>query len=344
MIDLIKLATQEGIGLTYDDVLLVPQSSSVLSRNHVQTFQYIPKPGVRDHWVRKNPIISANMDSITGPAMFHAMREAGGMGVLHRFASDEQRLKDVAAVVGCGPNVPVATSIGINDDIRFIEKLIHRGANLLVVDIAHGDSTWCSKTITRLVDNFEDEVCIIAGNVVTPSGARRLVDAGAHGVKVGIGPGSVCTTRQTTGCGVPQLTAVALVANYFLKTERIIIIADGGIKYSGDIVKAIAAGAHFVMIGGLFAGTLEAATPNRYRGSASASAALDNGKSLYTPEGIERSVEPKGSVKDIVQNLMGGVRSGMSYCGTHDLLMLRGLNNFIRITPNGVLEGLTREL
>ena len=251
----------------------------------------------------------------------------------------------------------VGAAIGVGKNrLEQAEKLLKVGADVLFIDSAHGHSKNVIETIIEIKYHFPD--CqLVAGNVATPEGAEALIKAGADGIKVGIGPGSICTTRIVAGVGVPQVTAVhncAVVANKY----GIPVIADGGIRFSGDIVKAIAAGAHAVMIGNLFAGTEEAPgetilyegrTYKIYRGMGSLSAMQKRGGrerygqeaediSKFVPEGIEGKVPYRGPVSNMVYQLIGGLRSGMGYCGCRSIDELRRKARFIKITPAGYRE------
>lgn len=248
----------------------------------------------------------------------------------------------------------VGAAVGVaKDSMERAEALVHAGVDMLVVDTAHGHSQGVLNTVKALRERYP-ELVIVAGNVATAEGTRDLIEAGASVVKVGIGPGSICTTRIVAGIGVPQITAVydcATVAREY----GVPIIADGGIRYSGDIVKALAAGAHAVMLGSLFAGTEEAPGESEiyqgrrfkvYRGMGSIGAMKAGSSDRYfqeqarklVPEGIEGRVPYKGPLADTVYQLVGGVKAGMGYCGTKNLLELRENSRFIRISSAGLLE------
>jgi IMP dehydrogenase len=233
--------------------------------------------------------------------------------------------------------------------------LVDQGVDVLAVDTAHGHS----RNVGRMVEYLKahHQVDVVAGNVATGEGARYLADAGADAVKVGIGPGSICTTRVIAGIGVPQLSAVADSVRA-LEGTGVPVIADGGVRYSGDIVKAIAAGAHCVMIGSLFAGVEESPgetvlyrgrTFKTYRGMGSLGAMSLGSKDRYgqeeiratekfVPEGVEGRVPYKGHLKDLVHQLVGGLRQGMGYCGTPDIEALRTRPRFLRISSAGIAE------
>lgn len=251
--------------------------------------------------------------------------------------------------------VGAAVGTGAESDER-VAALIAAGVDILVVDTAHGHSRGVVERV-RWIKHKYPHVSVIAGNIATANAARALAEAGADAVKVGIGPGSICTTRIVTGVGVPQITAISNVSAA-LKDTDVAIIADGGIRYSGDVCKAIAAGAHVVMIGSLFAGTEEAPgevelyhgrSYKAYRGMGSLGAmAQRNGSSdryfqegnvdKFVPEGIEGRVPYKGTVVTIINQLMGGLRSGMGYTGCSDIKTMRTKTEFVRITGSGVRE------
>ncbi|MBP8293799.1 MAG: IMP dehydrogenase [Caldilineaceae bacterium] len=477
-------------GLTFDDVLLAPRRSPVASRQHVDT----------STWLTNNiqlnaPILSANMDTVTEAAMAIAMAQAGGIGILHRFMTVEQQVRQVrkvkraqgfmvenpytiahdaslaeaqqlmdqhgvgglvvingdakrlvglitrrdlllapaglhtvaevmtpaARVVSVGPSVtsdeartilyqhrleklPVVSSEGavlglitsrdvaksehhsnaaldgkgrlrvgaaIGVSARELARavaLTEAGADVLVLDIAHGHADHCIDMVRQLRQELP-AAQIVAGNVATRDGARELVAAGADAIKVGIGPGSICTTRIVTGFGVPQLTAIMdSVAGVADAGRTVPVIADGGIKTSGDLVKALAAGASAVMIGSLFAGCEEApGSPvirdgqkvKVVRGMASLGAAIgrraaERGQDesaedqedwdKVVPEGVEAVVPYRGNVAEIIYQLVGGLRSGLSYGGARTIPELQANAEFIEITAAGVRESQSHDV
>lgn len=248
----------------------------------------------------------------------------------------------------------VGAAVGITKDtFERVEALLNVDVDAIVIDSAHGAHVHIIETVQKIRQQFPD-LLLIAGNVATGEATRDLIEAGASVIKVGIGPGSICTTRVIAGIGVPQITAIydcATVANAY----GVPIIADGGIKYSGDITKAIAAGAHIVMVGSLFAGTEESPGESEiyqgrrfkvYRGMGSLGAMREGSKDRYfqehvnklVPEGIEGRVPYKGPLKDTVHQLVGGLRSGMGYCGTPTIEALRTQTQFMKITSSGLRE------
>jgi len=264
-----------------------------------------------------------------------------------RACKDEQGRLRVGAAVGTSP-----------DTLERVAQLADAGVDLVIVDTSHGHSRGVIATVEK-IRKGHPQLQLVAGNIVTAEAARALVDAGADGVKVGIGPGSICTTRVVAGVGVPQISAVATVAEALAKTD-VPLISDGGIRYSGDVAKAIAAGAHAVMIGGLFAGTEESpgevelyqgASYKSYRGMGSLGAMSQRHGSSdryfqdtveelekLVPEGVEGRVPYKGSLVTILHQLAGGVRAAMGYTGSHDIDEMRTKPVFVRITGAGVRE------
>lgn len=331
-----------GRGLTFDDVLMVPNKSEVRSRRD---------PNLRTRLTRRIeidlPMISANMDSITESAMAISMGNLGGVGILHRFMTPQEQVRQAREIKAAGVKV-IAASIGVNkeEDLR-AKLLIDAGVDVITVDIAHGHSTLMLDTLKMLKDKFGDKVDVIAGNVASPEATLELIENGADAVKVGIGPGSMCTTRIITGCGVPQLTAIAWCAQV-AREKNIPLIADGGIKTSGDIVKALAAGAQTVMLGSILSGTLE--TPGEvhygkkiYRGMASRAAQVSWRGELpegMAPEGESTSVAVKGHVADVINELAGGLRSGMSYINAATINELSTRARFMEMTMSGFKESI----
>lgn len=338
--------TNRSRGLTFDDVLLVPRHSEVTSRALPSL-----KTRVTKSLELHIPLIAANMDTITESQMAIAMAKMGGLGILHRFMSIERQVEEVKTIQkafeqGDYPTRPlVAASIGVKEEgMQRADQLAKLGVDILTIDIAHGDSVLMLETLDYVKKKYP-KIEVIAGNVATPRAVRRLIDAGADAIKVGIGPGSMCTTRLIAGHGVPQLTAIALCLEEAMKSG-VPVIADGGLKSSGDMVKALAAGAQTVMVGSLLAGTLE--TPGElkggrkaYRGMASKSAQVSWRGELpkgMAAEGESTTVACKGSVEDVVGELTGGIRSGMTYMGVDSLAQMFEAAEFMEMTSSGMLE------
>ncbi len=328
-----------GRGLTFDDVLMIPSKSEIRSRRDPSLKGQLTKK----IWI-ETPIISANMDTVTESEMALAMNQLGGLGILHRFASIEQQVHMCKTVKASGAQ-NVSASIGVNDDYKErADALIKAGANILTIDIAHGHSVTMMDVMKWLKDKHPS-VEIIAGNIATPEAAEDLIKAGADAIKVGIGPGSMCTTRIITGCGVPQLTAIALCAEV-AQEYKVPVIADGGIRTSGDMLKAFAAGASTVMLGSMLSGTIE--TPGeikngrkQYRGMASKSAQVSWRGGVpegMAPEGESTYVSVKGHVRDVILEVTGGIRSGMSYINANSMEEIRDKARFIEMSAAGTHE------
>lgn len=332
---------REGLGLSYDDVLLIPKRGVLNSRSEADlTTELIPDLSIG------LPILSAPMTSVTEESMAVAMDSLGGVGVLHRFADQDARL-DMVDEVSVYTST-IAAAIGLKDDPMFLTELVQAGANVLVLDVAHAH---CDPVIefVKKIKSFPSiigESSLVVGNIATRQAAHDFMQLGVHGLKVGIGPGAACTTREVTGFGVPQLTAVMEVANlihleYWNDRKKYeiwpTVIADGGIKSSGDIVKALAAGADSVMIGHLLAGSDEAPYPGDYFGMASGRV---NGHKA--PEGVEGHVERTGPVEETIKQLAWGIRSGLSYAGARNLNELRRNAEWVRVAPGVAQESRTR--
>ncbi|MFN7454056.1 MAG: guanosine monophosphate reductase [Pseudobdellovibrionaceae bacterium] len=326
-------------GLTFDDVLIVPQKSEVRSRRTPSLASKITRTKTLE-----TPVVSANMDTITEANMAVAMHQMGGMGILHRFASIEEQVRMVDQVKQAGAN-NISASIGVNDDFKErATTLIKAGVNIVTIDIAHGHSVAMMEVMKWLKDSFP-QTEIIAGNLATPDAAYDLIQAGADAIKVGIGPGSMCTTRIITGAGVPQLTAIALCAEV-ADEFGVPVIADGGMRTSGDLVKAFAAGASSIMLGSMLSGTIE--TPGeiqngrkQYRGMASKAAQVSWRGGVpegMAPEGESTFVSVKGHVRDVILEITGGIRSGMSYVNAITVPEIREKARFIEMSPNGITE------
>ncbi len=335
-------------GLTFDDVLLVPQKTPLYSRREVDlTTRLTPRITL------SMPIISANMDTVTESGMAIAMARLGGIGIIHRFLTIEDEVREVELVKKEG--LLVGAAIGVKGDyLERAEALLEAKCDVLVIDIAHGHSVQLIDALQTLKKKFP-KAEIIAGNIATKEAAEELIAAGADALKVGIGPGAFCTTRIVTGAGVPQLTAIMDVAEVAHK-KGVPIIADGGIRFSGDIVKALAAGASTVMMGSKLVGCDESPAPlielegtlfKHGRGMASTAANKDrknkdNSVTMdvdsYTPEGVEGAVTYMGPVAQFLEKYVGGVKSGFSYCGARTMADLWEKSQFIQITQNALVE------
>lgn len=343
-----RIATE---ALTFDDVLLIPSYSDVLPRNvdiHARFTRNI---------TLDIPFISAAMDTVTEAGMATVMARQGGIGVIHKNMSIEDQARNVAEVKALG--LKVAAGIGINANaMQRVEALIAAKVDAVVLDCAHGHSKNVGKLLCEIKQTYPD-LDVVVGNIATANAAHYLIDKGADAIKVGIGPGSICTTRIVAGVGVPQLSAIYDVFQA-AHEKGIPIIADGGLRYSGDAVKALAAGADCVMCGSLFAGTDEAPGTvieidgrkyKTYRGMGSIDAMYAGSADRYfqddckklVPEGIVGRVAYKGPVEEVLFQLIGGVRSGMGYCGAHDIKELHHAK-FTRITTSGMRESHTHDV
>ena len=331
--------------MSFDDVLLVPQYSDIESRKSLSTSNQLD-----DKITLGLPIISSPMDTVTEVDMAFAMDTHGGLGIIHRYntVNDQARLVKKAKLKGMD-NVGVA--IGVTGD--FLERaqaLVEEGANVLCIDVAHGHHSMVERAIQSLKSVFGDSLHIMAGNVATGEGAKDLANWGADSVRVGIGGGSICSTRLVSGHGVPTFQTIIDCVEYGCPVP---IIADGGMKTSGDIVKALAAGADFVMLGSMLAGTDQ--SPGQvfdngnkkykvYRGMASSEAQVNWRGKTSTPEGISTTIPYKGDVNAILDDLKGGIQSGMSYSGARTIRDLQTKAKFIRQTPAGQSESYTHIL
>jgi len=318
------------------------------------------------------PIASAAMDTVTEHKMAIAMARAGGVGVIHRFMNIERQAEEVRRVkeaeVGLSPveaigrdgRLAVAAAVGVKGDyLARAERLYRAGADAIVIDVAHAHSRLAIEALRSIRGLLGDSIDIVVGNIATSEAAEDLISSGADGLKVGIGPGHACTTRIVAGVGVPQLTAIMDVTSV-AKPHGVPVIADGGIRSSGDAVKALAAGASCIMIGYLLAGTDEA--PGRvvmvdgvkyklYRGMASNSSYLERlsidgvdpeDLSSYASEGIEMLVQYRGSVSEVISNLVAGIRSGFSYIGARNIEELWERSLFIALAPGAHRESYSR--
>jgi IMP dehydrogenase len=312
----------------FDDVIMPPRYSEVLTRDNVDISTNLANTKL------EMPFISANMDTITGWDMWKAMRYYGAFGYIHRKMPTTVRLAIAEKSIA---NEHPAMSVGVGrQELGIAIEMIERGVNHICIDIAHGDHLHMYRMLSWLRDRYDkSELTICAGNVCTAEGTRRLAAHGADIIKVGIGPGAVCSTRIVTGCGYPQLSAIDQCSS----VAGVHIIGDGGLRNTGDIAKALAAGAHSIMSGFLFAGCDE--TPHTgavkfYHGMSSAK------HSKRTPEGIQASIKHKGPVKLVLKHLSEGVQSACSYQGAHNLQELRWNATFVKQTHNSVIEANTR--
>ncbi len=343
------------LGLTYDDVLLLPDASDVVP-SEVETKTQLTRRITLDV-----PLVSSAMDTVTESEMAIAMAKAGGIGIIHRNLSVEEQVTHAKLVKGAGLLVGAAVGVG-DDGFARAQALIDAGIDVVVVDTAHGHHRAVLDAIERIKNKYSDQE-VIGGNVATRAGAQALINAGADAVKVGVGPGSICTTRVVAGVGVPQVSAIMEAATACKKSD-VPLIADGGLQYSGDIAKAIVSGADSVMLGSLLAGCdespgelieIDGRKYKSYRGMGSLGAMQSRGeKKSYSkdrymqddvlaedklvPEGIEGKVAYRGSVATVVHQLVGGLRSGMGYAGAATIDDLKRNGRLVQITFAGLQE------
>lgn len=324
----------------YDDVLLVPKPSGISSRSDVDLSVDLGKGIVLDI-----PVVSANMKNVTETAMVSRLSELGGLAILHRFFENDEALLLVflnSVVKACVPQERLGASIGVQEkDKHLAAKLVEAGCKIICIDVAHGDSK-LAFAMTEYIAKTYPEVLLIAGNVATGAAANRLALHGANVVKVGIGPGSICSTRIETGNGVPQLTALEDVYKASLRSpgdRKFKIIADGGISKAGDIVKALCF-SDAVMLGSMLAGTDEA-PGNAFIGADGKRYKQYEGSSTHKNkhvEGVRALVPAKGPVDAIIDHLMAGLRSGCSYQGCDNLVDLKKDPQFVAISFAGLKE------
>lgn len=344
--------------LTYDDVQVLPKYSDIESRSECNVRTNITKNLSLDL-----PIIASPMDTVCGSEMCVELSKLGALGILHRFNSIEEQVAEVKNIKKeidydndprCCRDNPTKTrfisaAVGATGDyLERTKELISAGVTLILIDVAHGHHKNVQTAIWNIKTNYDVE--IVAGNVATYQGAQALIDWGADSIRCGIGGGSACTTRTNTSIGVPNISAL-LSCSQACKEKGIPLIADGGIRYTGDVVKAIVAGADVIMVGSLFAGTKE--TPGKvipigewpnqdlyknYRGSASLDIKVSTGKSEKNIEGVNKIIKYKGAVKPILNHIIDGLQSGMSYVGARNLKELKTNGEFIHITESGKNE------
>jgi IMP dehydrogenase len=341
--------------LTFDDILILPRYSDVLPANTNISLDLTKKINLQV------PFLSSAMDTVTESNMAIAMAQAGGIGVIHRNLKIKDQSQEVDKVKK--KNIQVGAAIGTSqEDIERARSLWDSGVDLIVIDTAHGHSSKVLKILSNLKKiNNKNPICV--GNIATGEAAKRLYNSGADIIKVGIGPGSICTTRMVAGIGVPQISAIMEVKKA-LNKKKIKIISDGGIKFSGDIAKALAAGADAIMMGSIFAGTDESPGKKfrvkdkiykQYRGMGSIGAMSSGSanryfqknykdKSKFVPEGVEGRVEYKGSVSKIIYQLQGGLRSSMGYIGAKNLGEIKNKAKFVKITKAGFYESMVHSV
>jgi IMP dehydrogenase len=349
-------------GLTFDDVLLLPGYTDFLPSEAQLSTRL-----TREVWLNI-PLISAAMDTVTEAEMATTLARHGGLGIIHRNMTIEAQAAEVSkvkleasvsrelhpnAALDAKGRLMVGAAIGVGQVLERAAALLEAGVDVLAIDTAHGHSKNVIDALKEIKDAYPGAQ-VIAGNIATAEAAKALIAAGADALKVGIGPGSICTTRVVAGVGVPQISALKAVASV-AHAAGVPIIADGGIQYSGDITKAIAAGADVVMLGSLFARTKESpgqevifgGRPYKvYRGMGSIGALQNDTNDRYgknaqgplVPEGVEGMVPLTGSANDLIHQLIGGIRKGMGYCGLRTIEALKAQAHFIRITSAAMRE------
>ena len=342
--------------LTFDDVTMAPKYSEVLP-SEVDTSTQLSK-----NLTLKVPLLSSAMDTVTESKMAIAIAKAGGIGVIHRNLDIKKQIDEIKKVKKLKLLVGAAVGAGPLE-LKRAEAILKEKVDLIVVDTAHGHSKKVAEIIKAIKRLKTNKTTLCAGNIATAEAAKFLIKLGVDIVKVGIGPGSICTTRLVAGIGVPQLSAI-LAVKKGVKNNKVKIISDGGIKYSGDLAKALSAGADAIMIGSLFAGSLE--TPGKlikksgksfkvFRGMGSVGA-MNKGSadryfqikqkdsSKYVPEGVEGFVKYKGDVKSIIYKLIGGLKSSMGYLGAKRIPNLKNKANFVKITKAGFYESMVHNV
>lgn len=333
-----------GRGYSFNDVLITPKYNKVASRKEVSF-----KTQVTKNYSLDIPIIAANMDTICESKMAIAIGRLGGLGVIHRFLTIEEQVREVIAVKK--HKLIAAAAVGIKDYGERVAALEKAGVNIIVLDVAHGHSKRTGKTLDYIKEKHP-KLDVMVGNVATKDAAEYFISKKADAIKIGIGPGSMCITRIMAGAGVPQITAIMDV--YEASQGRVPLCADGGMKNSGDIVKAIGAGADCIMSGSFFAGTDEAPGEiiiinnekyKEYRGMASYLAtvkkmALDGSKiqEVVHVEGEMTKAKYQGPIDVIINKLLGGLASGMTYTGSSTIESLKGKADFIEISSAGYHE------
>ena len=342
--------------LTFDDVILAPNYSDILP-TEVDTKTVLSK-----NLTLEIPLLSSAMDTVTESKMAITIAKAGGIGVIHRNLDIRKQIFEIKKVKSKKLKVGAAVGAGPKEILR-AEAILKEKVDLIVVDTAHGHTKKVAEIIKKIRKKKSSKTTLCAGNIATAEAAKFLIKLGVDIIKVGIGPGSICTTRLVAGIGVPQLTAI-IDAKKGIKNKKVSIISDGGVKFSGDIAKALAAGADAVMIGSLFAGTSE--TPGKlikkngqlyksFRGMGSVGAMnkgsadryfqkIQKDVSKYVPEGVEGLVKFKGSVKNIIYKLIGGLKSSMGYLGSKKIINLRKKSKFVKITKAGFYESMVHNI
>lgn len=342
------------LAVSFDDVLLTPQYSNIRSRAEISLsidLENIP--------LMHLPIFSSPMDTVTEADTAHEIARSGGIGIIHRYNSPHEQAEIVAKVAEWFTETStegyrtIGAAVGVTGDyMKRARQVFNAGARLICVDVAHGDHILAVEAVNNIREGFGNTVHIMAGNVATASGFDTLARAGANSVRVGIGGGSICSTRIQTGHGMPTLQSIIECATSEYAGD-VKLVADGGIKNSGDIVKALAAGADAVMLGSLLAGTNETpGEPTRhngksyksYRGMASVEAQIDWRGHASSEEGVSTTIPSKGPIKNVLGSLEKGIRSGLSYTGALNIVEFQAKAKLMRISSAGMSESKTHIL
>ena len=334
--------------LTYDDIQLIPNYSDVQSRQDIELTTSVSK-----NWSINIPIVGSCMDTVTEFEMASTLMEMGGVGCIHRFMSIDEQVKQVKKLAAFREtdvslsHLPIMAAVGVVGD--YLDRAValeEAGCNIILIDVAHGHHSNMEIALKELKANLEEYTDVIAGNIATAEAADDLIAWGADGLRVGIGGGSLCTTRVKTGFGVPNVTSIEEVVKVADQWD-VPIMADGGIKSSGDIAKALAVGADCVMVGSLLAGTKESPgaileTPaglfKRYRGSASLETKVTHGQQSRNVEGESTTIPFKGGVRFIISGLTDGIRSALSYGGADNIFDYQTTVSYNVVSSAGLAE------
>ena len=334
--------------LTYDDIQLIPNYSDVQSRQDIELTTSVSK-----NWSINIPIVGSCMDTVTEFEMASTLMEMGGVGCIHRFMSIDEQAKQVKKLAAFREtdvslsHLPIMAAVGVVGD--YLDRAValeEAGCNIILIDVAHGHHSNMEIALKELKANLEEYTDVIAGNIATAEAADDLIAWGADGLRVGIGGGSLCTTRVKTGFGVPNVTSIEEVVKVADQWD-VPIMADGGIKSSGDIAKALAVGADCVMVGSLLAGTKESPgaileTPaglfKRYRGSASLETKVTHGQQSRNVEGESTTIPFKGGVRFIISGLTDGIRSALSYGGADNIFDYQTTVSYNVVSSAGLAE------
>ena len=330
---------------TYDDVQIVPGYSDIEHRKNCNTITRVTK-----NVHLEIPLVSSPMDTVTGFHMAVEMDKLGGMGFLHRFKSPEDTAYDIEMFRHQRPMGTIGASIGVTGDyVNIAQMYVDNGAQIILLDVAHGHHKLVKEAMGRLKNEVKGTFDILVGNIATEEAARDLCEWGADGLRIGIGGGSLCSTRIQTGVGIPMVSSI-LSCVVAADDYDVPCMADGGVRMPADVCKGIVAGADTVMLGSLLSGTKESPGeitktgqwPNeilqkKYRGSASLESKQDRGETKNV-EGYSTSVPYKGKAKRIIGDVMDGLRSSMSYVGAGNILEYQTKSEFMSVTPNGLSE------